>query len=879
MGIKLTPLIPRKEISFDDLKGKKIAIDASNMLYQFLSSIRQRDGTLLMDSHGNVTSHLMGIFSRLTNLMNRGIKLAVIFDGKPPLLKLKQQEERAYRKVVAEEKMRKALEEEEEEEAYKYAKQTSRLTREIVEESKELVSALGMPVIQAPSEAEAQAAFICEQGDVWAVASSDVDCLVYGATRMIPNLTLSQKRKLPSGGYIITAPEIIELKDVLNNLGIDKDQLLVLGILVGSVDHNEPTIIKDNNGIRVVKIGRLYDEILKNKVKYKFSVPCFDYNTKKITFKNVKKFIKHVIDEPLYEITTTYNRKVKVTASHSLFTFKNNKIMPIKTTDIKVNDKLIIPLKIPCISEIKEINIPILLWNNKDKIKRNVRIDGPAVMAISKMRFKNRQPLYRKVLTDRRLILSNEGRIKILQARNEKNITQNNTILSDSTVYSWEKGLSNPTLALFTNYLNFLDFDANSFINNKEYIAGFKDSILNETVDFQMGLNLKYRKTLLLKSLSDDEIKLITKVDKIYSRKFNAISTIINVTSDLTGIIGYYLAEGNPCNNYRLSFSFNYKGKGHDDYCVKDLKEKIYNIFKLKIKVYNERTGQHICIDNTITHDLFIHGLQLGGDSINKTMSSLMYNVNEDCKLEFLKAFFLGDGSLNKNTITFNTSSDNLAEGLTYLLLQLGIIASLDKKKDGMNTITVCGKQQLLRLKYIWIKHHKSKELFDYCNKPLNKKGNVTKLNDLGIVKVKHIKKIKSSNKYVYDFSVDGENFIAGYGGVCCHNTDYNIGGVKGIGPKTALKLVKQYKNFDELFEQVKPDFNWKEIYAVFKSMPIMKNYQLKWKEADIDKVKEILVERHEFSEERVDNGLKKLIKEANEVKKKKAQKGLGEFF
>lgn len=265
MGIKLTSLISRKEISFDDLNGKKIAIDASNMLYQFLSSIRQRDGSLLVDGNGNVTSHLMGIFTRLTNLMNKGIKLAVVFDGKPPLLKLKQQEEREHRKRVAEEKMIKALEEEEEEEAYKYAKQTSRLTRNMVDESKELISALGMPVVQSPSEAEAQAAFICEKGDVWAVASSDVDCLVYGAPRMIPNLTLSQRRKLPSGSYIMTAPEIIELKDVLNTLGIDKDRLLVLGILVGT-DYNIGGVkgIGPKIALRLVKQYKNFDDLFKD---------------------------------------------------------------------------------------------------------------------------------------------------------------------------------------------------------------------------------------------------------------------------------------------------------------------------------------------------------------------------------------------------------------------------------------------------------------------------------------------------------------------------------------------------------------------------------------------------------------------------------------
>jgi len=105
--------------------------------------------------------------------------------------------------------------------------------------------------------------------------------------------------------------------------------------------------------------------------------------------------------------------------------------------------------------------------------------------------------------------------------------------------------------------------------------------------------------------------------------------------------------------------------------------------------------------------------------------------------------------------------------------------------------------------------------------------------------------------------------------------TDYNIGGVKGIGPKKALKLVLEHKNFDDLFASVKADFNWKEIYAVFKSMPIMKNYQLRWQEPDVEKIKKILIDEHDFSEERVQSTIEKL----NEVKKSREQKGLGDFF
>jgi flap endonuclease-1 len=102
--------------------------------------------------------------------------------------------------------------------------------------------------------------------------------------------------------------------------------------------------------------------------------------------------------------------------------------------------------------------------------------------------------------------------------------------------------------------------------------------------------------------------------------------------------------------------------------------------------------------------------------------------------------------------------------------------------------------------------------------------------------------------------------------------TDYDPG-IKGIGPKTALKLVKQNKNFDKLFEELKPDFDWKKIYATFKSMPVMKNYQLKWSEPDTGKIKKILVDEHDFSEERVDKMLEKL------TKKEKHQKGLSSFL
>src|SRR3989344_2853955 len=237
MGVKLADLFPKAEINYDLLKGKKIAVDASNVLYQFVSSIRQRDGTPLMDSKSRITSHLVGIFTRFSNLISKGIKLAVVFDGKPPLLKIREQERRAFLKETAMEKFEEAKQEEDIASMYKYSKQATKLSREMFDESKELIKAMGMPVIQSPSESDAQMAFMNEQDDVWACSSSDYDCLLHGAPRLIPNLTLSQVRKLPNGKVVKTQLELIDLKKGLRDLKITHDQLIALGSLVGT-DYN-----------------------------------------------------------------------------------------------------------------------------------------------------------------------------------------------------------------------------------------------------------------------------------------------------------------------------------------------------------------------------------------------------------------------------------------------------------------------------------------------------------------------------------------------------------------------------------------------------------------------------------------------------------------
>ncbi len=233
MGLQIGDLVNRKEVNFADLKGKTVAVDAFNAIYQFLSSVRQPDGTPLMDSSGNITSHLSGLFYRNIALLVEGLNLIYVFDGEYHVLKGKTHEIRQAAKDSMAEKYEKALEDEDVEGMGKYSRGFMKLDTKMIAESKELLEAMGIAVIQAPGEGEMQAAELVKSGQAYAVASQDYDALVVGGTRLIQNLTLSRKRKTVSG-FIYIAPEMIEFENVINQLGITGDQLICLAILVGT---------------------------------------------------------------------------------------------------------------------------------------------------------------------------------------------------------------------------------------------------------------------------------------------------------------------------------------------------------------------------------------------------------------------------------------------------------------------------------------------------------------------------------------------------------------------------------------------------------------------------------------------------------------------
>ncbi len=236
MGVALGSIITGKPIELEELKGKRIAIDAFNTLFQFITIIRDRmTGQPLMNSKGQITSHLSGLLYRTTKFLEAGVQPVFVFDGEPPAFKRGVVEKRKDIREQAHVRWQLALAEGDQKEILKRAKMSAKLNSEMIEQSKQLLTFMGVPWVQAPSEGEAQCAEMCSQKLVWASASQDWDSLLFGSPRMLRNMSVSGKKKIPkTGAYVEVNTELLDLKAVLSELGINREQLIIIGMLCGT---------------------------------------------------------------------------------------------------------------------------------------------------------------------------------------------------------------------------------------------------------------------------------------------------------------------------------------------------------------------------------------------------------------------------------------------------------------------------------------------------------------------------------------------------------------------------------------------------------------------------------------------------------------------
>jgi len=283
VGVNLSQLVEKEEITIEDLINKKVGIDSYNMLYQFLASIRGQDGLPLADSHGNITSHITGLFYRTINLLEKGIKPIYVFDGIPSELKRETLNKRREVRTDAEKKASEALQAGKMDEAKKYGSRALKLTKDMVDEAKEFLKLLGIPIIEAPEEGEAQASVMVSKGQLDGVVSQDFDALLFGATQLYRNIGFSGKRKVPGKNfYVDIKPEHLDLEKILTQLKISRQKLIWLGILVGTDFNDKFPKIGPKTAIKLVQEFNTFEDIIE-KTGHE---PDFDYKEIEDLFMN-----------------------------------------------------------------------------------------------------------------------------------------------------------------------------------------------------------------------------------------------------------------------------------------------------------------------------------------------------------------------------------------------------------------------------------------------------------------------------------------------------------------------------------------------------------------------------------------------------------------
>ncbi len=240
MGVLLTPILKREQTSLRALSGRSFAVDGNIELHQFLAIIRKPDGTLFTDNSGRVTSHLIGLLTRTSSFItNYRMRPVFVFDGRPNPLKKRIIEARGEARRKAETEYAQAISRRDLSTAWSKAVMTGRVTSEVLQDAKRLLSLMGIPWVEAPEDAEAQASHMASQGDVWAVGSKDYDSLLFGSPILARFLTITGKEYLPAQRRMRPLiPELIRLHETLKLLNLTREQLVDLAILVGT-DFNE----------------------------------------------------------------------------------------------------------------------------------------------------------------------------------------------------------------------------------------------------------------------------------------------------------------------------------------------------------------------------------------------------------------------------------------------------------------------------------------------------------------------------------------------------------------------------------------------------------------------------------------------------------------
>jgi DNA gyrase subunit B len=590
-----------------------------------------------------------------------------------------------------------------------------------------------------------------------------------------------------------------EIQSMITALGLgikgeefDPTQLRYHRIVIMSVAGDEPTLVLDEytGQTEFVEIGKFIDECVEGKrTTERYQVVCFDPVTHATRFRPLKAVIRHSHEEPMYKITTTYNRSVKVTSSHSVFVYENGEVKLKKGNEIREGDLLVASHRLPR-PENSPTRIDLLKTFYEAGLTDALYLQGEDVREIAAKRVlaKVDKP---QQWSESRVHLGTVGWQALINQRQTAGISQKAVASSCGvkqpiTISHWERGINRPTLADFLNYLEAIGGNENVIY---ETLPSKIDRLLEQD---DISKNARWREVSAYKPISfftpnelnqlGEEIKIVPQahIEKAFNR-------YLPINQKLMYFLGWYVAEG-TLSQHQVSLNLGKK----DEPFIPELIAAIEKVFGETPRLYYDIRYESIKLYfHSVAAARLIKAWGLDGWAHEKQLPNIVLSLSEELQYAFLEGYFLGDGSARKKDIVFTTTSPTLKDGILYLLGQLGIIAShhqsssVNRPESPVQThnpayyIRVSSKEQLEKCKSIWERHPKANRTKDHLANPKRLPRQYASIGEdlIGLPVISN-QEIALVGDYVYDFSVqDDENFVCGIGGVACKNTDADVDG------------------------------------------------------------------------------------------------------